>query len=277
MHDRSIRRMEIERRLRHAADGPLLSVYFQPIIEHPGTRVQGFEALLRWNDPDTDITPAEFVPIAEESGLIVPIGAFVLDEACRQAAYWRSNIPGAGQLYVSVNISPRQLLAADIVDTVAETLERHGLPPSALWLEITETVMTEDTKTTAAALSGLRMLGVRLAMDDFGTGYSSLSGLQFIPVSRLKIDRKFVSGLGVRAADDNLVRCIAAVAESFDLDVVAEGVETTAQLDLLAEYGCTQVQGFLYSPAIPADDVPALLHAMAPAGRSRRHLAVRAR
>ncbi len=275
MHERSIRRMDIERKLRHAADGPDLSVFFQPIVDVTQNRVRGFEALLRWSDPDGTIGPAEFVPIAEDSGLVVPIGAFVLDEACRQVAYWRSNIPGAQDLYVSVNLSPRQLISADIVDVVAETLERYDIPAEALWLEITETAMTEDTRVTEAALSGLRLLGVSLALDDFGTGYSSLSGLQFIPVSRLKIDRRFVSGLGLHPADDKLVRCITAVADSFDLDVVAEGVETAEQARLLGEYGCTQIQGFHYSAAVPAEMVPALLARLE--RPARRHLAGRKR
>ena len=275
MHERSMRRMEIERKLRHAADGPDLSVAFQPIVDVVQDRVRGFEALLRWSDLDGSIGPAEFVPIAEDSGLVVPIGAFVLDEACRQVAHWRSNVPGARELYVSVNLSPRQLISADIVDVVAETLERYDLPADALWLEITETAMTEDTKITEAALSGLRLLGVQLALDDFGTGYSSLSGLQFIPVSRLKIDRRFVSGLGLHQADDNLVKCITAVAASFDLDVVAEGVETAEQVELLRQYGCTQIQGFQYSHAVTADKVPALLARIE--RPARRHLAMRQR
>lgn len=275
MHERAIRRMEIERKLRHALNGPELSVAFQPIVDAQRNRACGFEALLRWHDPDGAIGPSEFVPIAEESGLIVPVGAYVLDEACRQAAYWRANVSGAQDLYVSVNLSPRQLIADDIVDMVAETLERHGLPADSLWLEITETVMTEDTTITAAALSGLRLLGVRLALDDFGTGYSSLSGLQFIPVSRLKIDRQFVSGLGIHHADDSLVKCITAVAESFDLDVVAEGVETREQLELLRKYGCSKFQGYYYSPAVPADEVPALLASLS--RPTRRDLPVRAR
>ncbi len=256
MQDRATRRMEIERLLRHETDAPKLTTWFQPIVDTERGRVAGFEALLRWDPLGAAISPAEFIPIAEDSGMIVSIGAFVLDEACRQAAYWRANIEHGEHLYVSVNLSPRQVVSADIVDTVASCLQRHGLPPSALWLEITETVMTEDTEVTAGAMTGLRMLGVRLALDDFGTGYSSLSGLQYLPVSRLKIDRQFISGLGDRSANDKLVRCITAVAESFELDVVAEGVETPEQLASLTEIGCTQIQGFLFSKPVPADEVP---------------------
>ncbi|MFK7918796.1 MAG: putative bifunctional diguanylate cyclase/phosphodiesterase [Ilumatobacter sp.] len=256
MQDRATRRMEIERLLRHETDAPRLTPWFQPIIDTDRNHVVGFEALLRWDAMGAPVSPAEFIPIAEESGMIVPIGAFVLDESCRQAAWWRANIVNGQDLSVSVNVSARQIASADIVDTVATCLSRHDLPPSALWLEITETVMTEDTAVTAAAMSGLRMLGVHIALDDFGTGYSSLSGLQYLPVSRLKIDRQFISDLGADSANDKLVRCITAVAESFDLDVVAEGVETKEQLEAVRSFGCSLIQGYLFGRPVPADDVP---------------------
>jgi diguanylate cyclase len=278
MQERAMRRMLIERMLRQTGEAPEFTTNFQPIVDSSLKRVVGFEALLRWNLMGEAIAPSEFIPIAEDSGLIVQIGAFVLDEACRQVAWWRSNMPDASDLYVSVNLSPRQVISPDIVDTVAGALRRHGLPADALWLEITETVMTEDTVTTAAAMTGLRMLGVRLALDDFGTGYSSLSGLQYLPVSRVKIDRRFIMGLGKNDADDKLVRCITAVAASFDLDVVAEGVETREQLVHLNELGCTQIQGYHYSPAVPAEDVPALFATLNKSAlRPRRHLATPSR
>lgn len=257
MQDRTRRRIEIEQLLRNATESPGLEAHYQPIIDAERGAVVGFEALLRWTAMGERISPDEFIPIAEDSGLIVPIGAFVLDEACRQAAWWRANIPGGQDLYVSVNLSARQVISPDIVDVVDATLLRHQLPASALWLEITETVMTEDSAVTAAAMTGLRSLGVRLALDDFGTGYSSLSGLQYLPVSRLKIDRRFVMALGSNQANEDLVRCITAVAGSFDLDIVAEGVETRDQQDILETFGCSLIQGWLYSPAVPADDVPA--------------------
>lgn len=256
MQDRATRRMEIEQLLRHETDAPKLTTWFQPIVDVERGRVVGLEALLRWDALGAAISPAEFVPIAEDSGLIIPIGAFVLDEACRQAAFWRANVERGEDLYVSVNLSPRQVASPDIVDTVASALERHGLPPSALWLEITETAITEDTAVTAGVMTGLRMLGVRLALDDFGTGYSSLSGLQYLPVHRLKIDRQFTSGLGSDSSNEKLIRCITAVAESFELDVVAEGVETREQLASLKEIGCTQIQGYFFSKAVPAEEVP---------------------
>ncbi len=276
MQDRVTRRIEIEQMLRHATESPELTTWFQPIIDAERKTVAGFEALLRWSINGEPVGPDEFIPIAEDSGLIIPIGAYVLDEACRQVAWWRKNIPGGSDLYVSVNLSARQVVSPGIVDTVAEALERYELPASALWLEITETVMTEDSATTAAAMTGLRMLGIRLALDDFGTGYSSLSGLQYLPVSRLKIDRRFIAGLGSNPANDKLVRCITAVAESFGLDVVAEGVETREHLALLREFDCSMIQGWLYSPAVAAEEVPRVFaeHNHVP---QRRHRPVAAR
>jgi diguanylate cyclase (GGDEF)-like protein len=256
MHQRAQRRLEIEQLLRDPERAPKFTLQYQPIVNQKTQRVSGFEALIRWNVSGEQISPAEFIPIAEETGMIVSIGAFVIDEACRQVAWWRANIPGGTNLTVSVNLSPRQISSDGIVETVASALERHQIDPSALWLEITETVMTENTATTAAALSGIRMLGVQLALDDFGTGFSSLSNLQYLPVGRLKIDRRFVSGLGTEPANDKLVRCIVAVAESFNLDVVAEGVETPSQLEILRSYGCSKFQGYHFSRPVDAEDVP---------------------
>jgi EAL domain-containing protein (putative c-di-GMP-specific phosphodiesterase class I) len=205
------------------------------------------------------VSPAEFVGVAEESGLIVPLGAHVLDEACRQLSWWRHTNPRAAHLYVSVNLSPRQVWAADIVELVADALQRYDLPGEALWLEITETVMMEDSAVTTAVLSELRALGVRLAVDDFGTGFSSLSYLKRFPVSRVKIDRSFVTGLGEHGADASLVTAIIAMASALRLEPVAEGVETREQAARLVELGCTHGQGFLYGAAVPADQVPAML------------------
>ncbi len=259
MRDGIARRVDIERALRKALDARGLTVAFQPIVAGPTGQILGFEALVRWELDGRMMSPAEFIPIAEDSGLVVPLGSFVLDEACRQLAWWRRHVPGAQRMYMSVNMSPRQVRASDVVDTVAEALQRHGLPADALWLEITESVMLEDSITTAAVMSGLRALGIRLAVDDFGTGYSSLSYLKRFPVSRVKIDRAFVSGLGKHEADSSLVAAIIAMASALDLEPVAEGVETHEQARLLLELGCTQMQGFLFGAPAPAAEVPALI------------------
>ncbi|HEY7629028.1 MAG TPA: EAL domain-containing protein, partial [Ilumatobacteraceae bacterium] len=205
MLERVARRVDMERRIRQALSTNDISPYFQPLVELPSGNVLGFEALARWWDESRMVSPAEFIPVAEESGLIVPLGAFVLDESCRSLAHWRRTIPGGEHLYMSVNLSPRQIRESDIVDTVAEALARHDLPGEALWLEITEGVMMEDSVSTAGVLVGLRSLGVRLSVDDFGTGFSSLSTLKRYPVSGVKIDRSFVSGLGHYHSDSSLV------------------------------------------------------------------------
>ncbi len=259
MRERVARRVDLERRLRHALTERHFAAFYQPLVSLPNGQVHGFEALARWKEDGQMISPAEFIPVAEESGLIVPLGAFMLDEACRQIAKWRRTIPGGQNLYVSVNLSTRQMRESDIVDTVADALDRYNLPGAALWLEITESVMMEDSVATAGVMSGLRMLGVRLAVDDFGTGFSSLSYLKRYPVSCVKIDRSFVSGLGFHEADSSLVAAIIAMGSALDLDAVAEGVETSDQAQRLFALGCRQAQGYLFGKAVPADEVPAAI------------------
>ena len=269
MRDRVARRVELERRLRRALNERHFAAYFQPIVMLPSGRVLGFEALARWNEDGQMISPAEFIPVAEESGLIVPLGAFMLDEACRQLATWRRTIPGCERMCMSVNLSPRQMRESDVVDTVAETLERYHLPGDALWLEITESVMMEDSLVTAGVMTGLRMLGVRLAVDDFGTGFSSLSYLKRFPVSSVKIDRSFVSGLGGHEMNASLVAAIIAMGSALDLEAIAEGVETIEQAQRLFSLGCQQAQGYYFSRAVPATEVPATIARLGVAGGAR--------
>jgi diguanylate cyclase len=257
MLERVAKRVEMERRIRHALSVGEIVGYYQPLVQLPSGNVIGFEALARWNDGGKMVEPAEFIAVAEECGLIVPLGALMLDEACRSLAAWRRTIPGGEQLYMSVNLSPRQVRESDIVDTVAETLVRHDLPGDALWLEITENVMMEDSVSTAGVLVGLRSLGVRLSVDDFGTGFSSLSTLKRFPVSGVKIDRSFVSGVGHHQSDSSLVSAILAMASALHLDTIAEGVETSDQANQLFELGCGAGQGYLFSRAVPVDEIPA--------------------
>ncbi|HWM19273.1 MAG TPA: EAL domain-containing protein [Ilumatobacteraceae bacterium] len=268
MLERVARRVELERRLRQALAAGEVVAYFQPLVRLPTGNVVGFEALARWEDDRTMIASSEFIPVAEESGLIVPLGAFMLDEACRSLAHWRRTIPGGEGLYISVNLSPRQVRESDIVDIVAEALLRHGLPGSALWLEITESVMMEDSVSTAGVMVGLRSLGVRLSVDDFGTGFSSLSTLKRFPVSGVKIDRSFVSGLGEHQSDSSLVAAIVAMASALGLVAIAEGVETHDQAARLLALGCTEVQGYLFATAVPFDEVPPTLARLGVAGHA---------
>jgi diguanylate cyclase (GGDEF)-like protein len=269
MRERVARRVVLERQLRHALNEGHFAAFYQPIVALPSGRVHGFEALARWVDGGHMISPAEFIPIAEESGLIVPLGKFMLDDACKQLAWWRASVPNGEGLYMSVNLSPRQVRQSDIVDTVAEALDRYRLPGDALWLEITESLMMEDSIATAAVMSGLRALGVRLSVDDFGTGFSSLSYLKRFPVSRVKIDRAFVTGLGEHTSDSSLVAAILAMGSALDLDAVAEGVESLEQAERLFELGCRMAQGYLFSKAVPAADVPETLDRLGIAGTRR--------
>ena len=272
MRERVARRVGLERRLRHALSEGEFAAYYQPLVALPSGRVHGFEALARWTDGSESISPVEFIPVAEESGLIVPLGKFMLDEACKQLAWWRRSIPDGSDLYMSVNLSPRQVRQSDIVDTVANALRTYDLPGEALWLEITESLMMEDSLATAGVLTGLRALGVRLSVDDFGTGYSSLSYLKRFPVSRVKIDRAFVTGIGEHTSDSSLVTAILAMATALDLDAVAEGVETFEQAERLFDLGCRQAQGFLFSKAVPADEVPETVARLGIAGTRRAEL-----
>jgi diguanylate cyclase len=270
MREGVARRLHIESELRDALansgaaarsdrTGQGLVVHYQPVVALPSGRVRGFEALVRWPGAPGGIGPAEFVPVAEESGLVVPLGRFVLDEACHQLAQWRADLPGCDGLHMAVNVSARQLREGDLVGEVEALLDECDLPASALCLEITEGVVLADTPETAAALRGLRALGVDLAVDDFGTGFSSLSYLKRHPVTQLKVDRSFVIGLGSAGSDRSLVAAIIAMAHALGLDVVAEGVELAEQaLDLVA-LGCGNAQGYLFSRPVPAAEIPGRL------------------
>jgi len=259
MRDRVARRVTLERALRSAIDDGRLAVHYQPIVSLPLGRVLGFEALVRWREGDGMMPTSEFVAVAEDTGLIVPMGAWVLDQACADIARWRTELTGGSRLYVSVNLSPRQVRESDVIDTVADCLAAHDLPGEALSLEITENVMLEDTLGTAAVLGGLRELGVSLAIDDFGTGFSSLAYLKRFAVTRLKIDRAFVSGVGRDRSDESLVEAVVALAGAFGMATVAEGVETHEQAARLVDLGCYEAQGYHFSRPVPADEIPDVL------------------
>ncbi len=237
--------------------------------------VAGLEALLRWQHPDRGLLdPAEFVAIAEDSGLIEPIGRWVQEQACRQILEWHDQRPDARPFDVSVNISARQVAHRDLPSIVAEILARTGLDPAHLRLEITESVLVEESATAKATLEALTEIGVRLVLDDFGTGYSSLAYLNRFPFDALKIDRSFVDALGVEQERTAIIEAIIGMARALSLDVIAEGVENEAQLYELRRLGCDYVQGHLFSPALPPQEVPGLLsegpgaiRGFSPAGR----------
>jgi diguanylate cyclase (GGDEF)-like protein len=257
MRRRMIDRLEMERSLRGAIGAGELRIHYQPIVSFEGWEVIAAEALVRWEHPERGmISPAEFVPLAEESGLILPLGRWVLHESCRQLAHWRAD--GRPNLRVTVNLSARQFADPALIDVVAEALARAELPADALWLEITESVLMEEVEATADTLYALKRLGVHLAVDDFGTGYSSLSYLKRFPVDSLKIDRSFIDGLGTDPEDGAIVLAIVSLAQALRLGVVAEGVEHFHQLEALHRLGCDAVQGFLLARPAPADGLPRL-------------------
>lgn len=257
MHERLLERIALESGLRLALDRHEFRLHYQPVISLDGGEIIGIEALLRWQHPERGLLlPAQFMPVAESTGLIVPIGEWVIEEACRQAAGWRdARGPGQPPLPVSVNISPRQVARSELAASVTRILERTGLEAGLLDLEITESVLLDDAADSGQVLRQLKALGVRLILDDFGTGYSSLSYLKRFTIDALKIDRSFVDGLGRDPENGAIVNAVLSMARALDVDVTAEGVETPNQLALLRASGCAFAQGYLFSEPIPPEDV----------------------
>jgi diguanylate cyclase (GGDEF)-like protein len=257
----------LELDLRQALAARQLALFYQPLIDLRRSRSAGFEALIRWRHPKRGLVPpGDFIPLAEEIGLIKDIGAWVLHQACMDAASWPDG------LKVAVNLSPVQFRSHDLVDLVAQALADSGLPGNRLELEITETVMLHDTEATLAMLHQLRTLGIHIAMDDFGTGYSSLSYLRRFPFDRIKIDQSFVRELNTRDDCNAIVRAIVSLGRELGMHTTAEGVETQDQLCTLGSVGCSEAQGYLFSPAVPAADVPGLLGRLPTIIRAAHHI-----
>ena len=276
MTARAWARLEIEADVRRGLERQEFRVHYQPVVDLRTGRIDELEALVRWERPGRGLVmPSEFVPTAEESGLIVPLGRFVLEEACRATRAWQLELQAAANIAVSVNLSARQFRAAGLVDTVSEVLATTGLPAASLKLEITETAMMLDVDLTAATVAGLRALGVRLLLDDFGTGYSALNYLKRFPVDGLKIDRSFVAGIGRDAEDRAIVQAAIAFARALDLEVTGEGIETERQLRQLRDLGCDRGQGYLFARPVPGDQVPSLLRSGVPLAVQRRLRAAR--
>jgi diguanylate cyclase (GGDEF)-like protein len=247
-------RRKLEMDLRAAMLAGALEVHYQPLVNLATGEISGFEALVRWLHPERGfIPPSEFIPVAEETGLIVSLGAFVLKQACHDAAQWPRHIK------LAVNLSPLQFRTGSLFVTVKQALETSGLSPSRLELEITETLLLEKVDHVLATLHALRALGVRISMDDFGTGYSSLSYLRKFPFDKIKIDRSFVHDLSVNADSQAIVRAILSLGKSLGITITAEGVETEPELACLKSEGCHEGQGYLFARAQPQADILKML------------------
>jgi len=255
-------RHKLELDLRKGIANQEFELYYQPVVRLDTQKISGFEALLRWHHPERGLVmPDEFIPLAEEVGLIVPLGEWVLREACREAAKWPDNI------HVAVNLSPAQFKSRNIEQVVFSALAHSKLSPQRLELEITETVLLADEKSALATLHNLREFGVSIAMDDFGTGYSSLGFLRSFPFDKIKIDKSFISDLLTRKDCFAIVHAVSGLGASLGMSITAEGVETVAQLERLMTAGCTEVQGYLFSAPLQANELSAIIDRMGPATR----------
>ncbi len=250
MNARAQARRALETELRHALRSGQFELYYQPLHNLGSDRIKGFEALLRWNHPERGLVPPlDFIPLAEDIGLIIPLSQWVLREACQEASTWPEDVK------LAVNLSPIQFRGGGLVGEVVSALAASGLPPHRLELEITETVLLDDNKNTLQALYQLRDMGVRISMDDFGIGYSSFRYLRMFPFDKIKIDQSFVRDLPLKNDSTAIVRAIIGLAASIGIVTTAEGVETQEQLSYLQAEGCTEVQGYLISRPMPAQDV----------------------
>jgi diguanylate cyclase (GGDEF)-like protein len=258
---RAKRQLELD--LRAAIDNDDLELHYQPLLNVETQAITGFEALMRWRHPLKGLVPpSEFIPIAEETGIIISLGSWALRKACAEAVAWPEHI------YVAVNVSPMQFRNGNLVAAIADALTASGLPAHRLELEITETILMQESETTIRVLNQLRAMGVRISMDDFGTGYSSLSYLRSFPLSKIKIDRAFVKDLGATSASDVIIRSVIDIARTLEMTTTAEGVETAEQFEILKSLGCSEAQGYYLSRPVPAAQLPELI-----ARRSQKSMA----
>ena len=261
-------RRVMEQDLRRALPAGEFELYYQPVVDLASNEISGFEALIRWNHPKHGlVAPAAFIPLAEEIGFIIPMGEWVIRQACATAARW------PGELRVAVNISAAQFRNSGLLQVIIGALSASGLPPTRLEIEITETVLLQNRETTLAALHQLRALGIRIAMDDFGTGYSSLTYLQSFPFDKIKIDRSFVKDIDRNTGSLNIVRAVAALASGLGMTATAEGVETHGQLAQIVAAGCNEMQGYLFSQPLPAAEIEELFLSQPEARKASRHFA----
>ncbi len=256
MHTHAVYLLQMENDLRRAIDREELRVYYQPIVSLDNGQLAGFEALIRWQHPERGfINPADFIPLAEDTGLIVPLGLWILKRACQQLCKWQWQSPANRSLFMSVNLSGKQVAVPTLVSDISEILKETHVDAKYLKLEITETAVMENADMAARLLKRLKALGVQLSIDDFGTGYSSLSYLHRFPVNTLKIDRSFVGRIGEAAENIEIVRTVISLAENMGMEVVAEGIETLSQLTQLRKLKCQYGQGYLFSRPVAAEAV----------------------
>jgi diguanylate cyclase (GGDEF)-like protein len=251
MHIHAVERLRLETDLRRAVERNEFVVFYQPIMSLKTNAVSGYEALVRWQHPDRGLlNPGDFLPMAEETGMIVTIDRIVLREACRQMQEWLLQYPDNSLAFISVNLSNKQFAQPDLVECVSRILQETGLDPAALKLEITENVIIENPEETASMLSRLKALGVRLYIDDFGTGYSALSYLHRLPIDGLKIDRSFIKRMGDHGENQQVVKTIMMLARDMNINVIAEGLETARQLEQIKALHCEYVQGYFFSKPV---------------------------
>jgi diguanylate cyclase (GGDEF)-like protein len=265
MRTQAVERLQLETDLRRALEQHEFRVHYQPIVSPPSGLVTGVEALVRWHHPQRGLlTAADFITVAEETGLVVPLGAFVFEEVCRQLQHWRNSAPNIPAFTVAVNLSARQLSVPDLPELLADIARRYDVPTSLLEIELTEQAILTSIEGAEALVGRLRSLGFRVSLDDFGTGYSSLAYLQRLPVDRLKLDRSSLHQWSAQSeSTDGIIRTVVALARHLNSDVVAEGVETLEQLDRLREMQCDCAQGFYFSKAVKPDPLNRLLLAKA--------------
>jgi EAL domain-containing protein (putative c-di-GMP-specific phosphodiesterase class I) len=265
MHVHAVALLQMETDLRKALETQEFHLHYQPIVALDSGRIVGFEALARWHHAKRGaIAPAEFIPVAEETGLIVPMGWWAVREACRQMRVWHRHFPAAQPLTVSVNLSVKQFSQPDLVEQIQRILRETGCPADALKVEITESAIMEHAGFATSMLASLREVGVQLSIDDFGTGYSSLSYLPRLPIDTLKIDRAFISQMDADDENAEITRTIVTLARNLKMNVVAEGVETVEHLMQLRALQCQYGQGWLFSPPLDADGATALIGAARP-------------
>jgi len=259
MHATAVKRLRLETDLRRALDQGEFRVHYQPIVSLETAKITGFEALTRWQRPEGLVSPADFIPVAEETGLIVPMNRQLLREACEQLLAWQAQFPANPPLTLSVNVTAKEFARADLSEEIGKTMQHTGFNPRNLQLEIVETVAMGDAEKSGRGLEELKQLGARLSIDDFGTGYSSLSRLRRMPVDTLKIDRVFISSMENDPESREIVRVIINLAHNFGLKVVAEGTETEAQIQQLRDLQCESAQGYFFSKPVDSQAASQLL------------------